>query len=79
MQISDEIVRECELLLMFNLESAQSGLKIHHEADAERIASAQRLYDKKLITQVDGGYLTPLGIEAAEHAQALLRLLQEDS
>lgn len=76
MQLNAELIREFELLVMFNLESSQSGLKIHHEADAQRIASAQRLYDKKLITQVDGGYLTPLGIEAAEHAQALLRLLE---
>ena len=39
------------------------------------IAATQRLYDKGLVTQKDGGYLTPLGLEAAEHAQTLLTVL----
>jgi uncharacterized protein (TIGR02647 family) len=33
------------------------------------------LFAKGLITQQDGGYLTPLGQQAAEHVQALVRLL----
>jgi uncharacterized protein (TIGR02647 family) len=39
------------------------------------IDAAIRLYQKKLITQNDGGYLTDLGREAAEHADALLSIL----
>jgi uncharacterized protein (TIGR02647 family) len=35
----------------------------------------KRLHAKGLITQVDGGYLTDLGIKAAEHAQTLLLML----
>ena len=49
---------------------------IHHAADAGRIQAGERLHAKGLTTQADGGYLTPLGVEAAEHAQALIRLLQ---
>ena len=45
-------------------------------ADAGRIQAGERLHAKGLTTQADGGYLTPLGVEAAEHAQALIRLLQ---
>ena len=76
MHLSTEFSEELELLNLFNLESSLEGLKIHHQAAPERIASAKRLFDKNLITLSDGGYLTTLGIEAAEHAQALVRILQ---
>jgi uncharacterized protein (TIGR02647 family) len=33
------------------------------------------LYDKGLLTQEDGGYLTSLGLEASEQAQTVLNLL----
>lgn len=78
MELSKEFFADVELLNLFTLESSQSGLKIHHEAAPERIASAKRLFDKHLITQVDGGYLTPLGIQAAEHAQVLISVLRSD-
>ncbi|OUR66667.1 TIGR02647 family protein, partial [Cycloclasticus sp. 46_83_sub15_T18] len=39
------------------------------------IAAAERLFNKKLIDQVDGGYLTPLGRTSAEHAQSLSSVL----
>ncbi|MEN8801281.1 MAG: TIGR02647 family protein [Thiogranum sp.] len=35
----------------------------------------QRLHGKGLVTERDGGYLTDLGREAAEHAQAALTIL----
>lgn len=73
--LTAELVQEIDLLHLFDLNSLQQGLKIHHEADPARIAAAQRLFDKGMITQVDGGYLTDRGLEAAEHAQALLGLL----
>jgi uncharacterized protein (TIGR02647 family) len=74
--LDNALVQEIDLLNLFDLNSVQHGLKIHHEADPARIAAAQRLFDKGMISQVDGGYLTDRGLEAAEHAQALLRLLQ---
>ena len=73
--LDNALVQEIDLLNLFDLNSIQHGLKIHHEADPARIAAAQRLFDKGMISQVDGGYLTDRGLEAAEHAQALLRLL----
>ena len=76
MELSDEFTADVELLNLFELDGSQSGLKIHHEASPARIASAKRLFESKLTTQIDGGYLTPLGISAAEHAQALVRILR---
>lgn len=75
MAIRPEFIEELNLLSLFNLDSIQEGIKIHHEAGADKVEAAQRLFEKGIITQVDGGYLTNLGIEAAEHAHALINLL----
>jgi uncharacterized protein (TIGR02647 family) len=71
-QISDEI----NILARYNLKTTQEGLKIHSSAESTVIEAAQRLFDKDLITQADGGYLTPLGRKAAEHAQNLLLIIK---
>ena len=72
----DEII-EINLLSQFNLSNSQAGLKIHsHDADPTTIAAAERLFAKGLITQHDGGYLTSLGLDAAEHGQTLLTILR---
>ena len=76
MRLSDEFIGELELLNLFNLNNSLAGIKIHHGADPKRIASAKRLFEKNMITLEDGGYLTPLGIEAAGHTQALILMLQ---
>ena len=76
MALNEEFAADVELLNLFELDSSQTGLKIHHVASPERIASAKRLFESDLTTQLDGGYLTPLGIRAAEHAQALIRILK---
>lgn len=76
MHLDEKFLEELELLNLFNLDSSLEGLKIHHQAAPERIASAKRLFNMNLITLADGGYLTPLGIEAAQHTQALVRILQ---
>ena len=75
MSLTPELVAELEILALFNLDSSQEGLKIHQTAAPKAIAAAQRLFDKDLITQPDGGYLTSLGRDAAEHAQGLLTIL----
>lgn len=79
MPYTAELVQELNTLLRFDLETNQQGIKIHKDADAEIIAATQRLYAKGLITQVDGGYLTALGRDTAEHAQALLTILNTPS
>ncbi|MFT7140173.1 MAG: hypothetical protein ACI9B8_002597 [Sulfitobacter sp.] len=78
MILNEAFFADLELLNLFTLDSSQAGLKIHHEAAPARIASAKRLFEKELVTQIDGGYLTPLGMQAAEHAQILIRVLHSD-
>ena len=73
---SNEILEEIKLLNQFNLDSISTGIKVHaHQASEETVAAAARLFDKGLTDHVDGGYLTDLGIEAATHAQSVIRLL----
>jgi uncharacterized protein (TIGR02647 family) len=73
---SNEILEEIKLLNQFNLDSISAGIKVHtHEASAETVSAAARLFNKGLTDHVDGGYLTDLGIEAATHAQSVVRLL----
>lgn len=74
MIVTPELVEEIKLLTLYK-ESMQEGLKVHKAAGEAVTAAAQRLHAKGLVTHSDGGYLTNLGIEAAEHAQALLTIL----
>ncbi|MGB8713906.1 MAG: TIGR02647 family protein [Onishia taeanensis] len=74
-RFSPELFEEMKILGLFNLTTTQEGIKVHSNATPEAISAARRLYDKGLITQDDGGYLTSLGHEAAQHAQDLLTIL----
>ena len=58
MSFTPEMVAEMKVLALFDLNSTQEGLKVHHTADPALIEAAKRWYDKDLITQTDGGYLT---------------------
>ena len=75
MPFTPDLVNELNTLVLFDLASTQQGIKIHKTADPQIIAATQRLHGKGLITQVDGGYLTSLGRDATEHAQAALTIL----
>lgn len=76
MSFTPTITDELNILARYNLDTTQEGVKIHSNADPELIAAAQRLFDKGLVTQADGGYLTDLGRTAAVHAQDLLLIMQ---
>ncbi|MCW2269096.1 Phosphate-starvation-inducible E [compost metagenome] len=76
MSFTPDLIAELEVLALFNLDSSQEGIKVHNTASKELIAAAKRLYDKQLTDQPDGGYLTSLGHDAAEHAQQLLTILK---
>ena len=78
MNFTTDNVAELDLLLLFDLTSNQEGLKIHKSAEPRVIDAANRLFEKGFITQVDGGYLTTLGSEAAEQAQSLFTMLNAD-
>lgn len=75
MSYTPERIAELHLLTHFNLANHQEGLKLHSDADPQLLGAATRLHARGLLTQVDGGYLTSLGLDAAEHAQALLTIL----
>jgi uncharacterized protein (TIGR02647 family) len=68
MPFTKELTEELNLILKFPHKSLMQGLKIHHDASPEMIAAAQRLFDKGIVSQPDGGYLTNLGHDLAEHA-----------
>ncbi len=70
-----EMLDELNVLRLYNLESMQEGIKIHSTAAPAMVAAAERLFNKGMVDQKDGGYLTPRGQEAAEHAKAILGLL----
>ena len=73
---NNEQLAEIHCLNLFDLNNTQVGLKVHHTAKPESILAMKRLFDKGLVSQDDGGYLTPLGQEAAEFAQGLLSILR---
>ena len=77
MSYSTEQIAELDILIHYNLETSQQGIKVHSTAGQYLIEAVQRLYHKGLVTQEDGGYLTDLGRKAAEHAQALMLMLAE--
>ena len=75
--LTPDDITEINLLSQFDLSNSQAGLKIHsHDADPATVAAAERLHAKGLLTQPDGGYLTSLGLDAAEHSQTLLPILR---
>lgn len=79
MPFNVEITEELNILARYTLETTQEGLKIHSTAEPNVIAAAQRLFDKGLISQPDGGYLTDLGRKATEHAKDLLSIVAAEA
>ncbi len=78
MAFNADMVAELNLLLLFPEQSLMQGLKVHHnDASSEMVAAAQRLYDKGIVTQADGGYLTDLGYDLADHARVIQSALND--
>lgn len=76
MSVAPEIHAEMAILALFNLDTSLEGIKAHKNADPSHAAAIKRLFEKGLVTQVDGGYLTDLGRVCAEHVQAALQILK---
>lgn len=76
MRLNAELIAELELLTLFNPDNTLEGLKIHHDAAPTMIAACERLFAKGLISQVDGGYLTSLGLDAVGQLRTVLTILQ---
>jgi uncharacterized protein (TIGR02647 family) len=75
MLISQNLTEEMRILARYNLTTTQEGIKVHNTAPPDTIAAIKRLHEKGLVSQDDGGYLTDLGIETAEHIQKALIIL----
>ncbi|GAK84479.1 DNA-binding protein inhibitor Id-2-related protein [Vibrio ponticus] len=78
MKYLPEHLSELNLLLQFDLSSAATGIKVHGDASEEMQQAVKRLYEKGLCTLPDGGYLTDEGIEVAEHADKILRVISSN-
>ena len=75
MSYSSDLIDEINMLTLYDLSNHQEGIKVHKTANETSVDASLRLYEKGLISQKDGGYLTGLGVDAAEHAQTLLTIL----
>lgn len=75
MTYTPEMLEELKVLCLFNLSTTHEGIKVHSSAAPEKIAATRRLYERGLVSQPDGGYLTGLGHDAAVQAQGLLTIL----
>jgi len=73
----DNLFTEMKLLAKFPEESHLEGLKIHNDAAPVLITSAKALFNKGLISQSDGGYLTDSGREMVEHLHTVLDTLNQ--
>ncbi|WP_027856809.1 TIGR02647 family protein [Marinobacterium jannaschii] len=79
MPYNRELMEELNVLALFDLETTQAGIKVHSDARPELIEATKRLYEKGLVSNPDGGYLTPLGHDAAENSSVLLTILNTAS
>ncbi|MFY2509083.1 TIGR02647 family protein [Vibrio pectenicida] len=79
MKYTTEKIAELNLLLQFDINSAATGIKVHNDASDDIQSAIGRLFDKGLCTLPDGGYLTDEGIEVAEHADKVLRVLSSSA
>ena len=75
MMYTTEMIEEMNVLALFDVSNHQEGIKVHKTAEDNTVEATGRLYAKGLVTQKDGGYLTELGLDAAERALSLLTIL----
>lgn len=73
----ENLFNELKLLAKFPEESHLEGLKIHNNAAADIVKSAESLFHKGMITQMDGGYLTDSGREMVEHIHTVMDTLNQ--
>ncbi|MCE7764339.1 TIGR02647 family protein [Pseudomonas putida] len=76
MSFTPDLIAELEVLALFKHDSSQEGIKINSNAPATLVSAAQRLHEKGLTDQPDGGYLTSLGHDAVESVQLLQNILK---
>jgi len=75
MNLDPELFEELKLLKRISLDSTAEGIDISSAAGPALIAAAERLFEKGIISRVDGGQLTDSGREAADHMNRLFNQL----
>lgn len=75
MSLDHDLQAELNVLSLYSLDTLQEGIKIHKSADVIMVDAGKRLFEKGLISQPDGGFLTAIGRDAVEHLHTTLGLL----
>lgn len=75
--ISADFIDAIKLLSCFELDNLQQGIKLHQDCEPTLRQTADRLYQKGILTAADGGYLTPFGMTLREQLQPLINALGE--
>ncbi len=75
MHLDPELVEELNLLMHILTNSSPEDVNISANADPAMIAASQRLFQKGLVSQNNGGQLTDVGREAADHLNRLTNLM----
>ena len=75
-QISNDFIEKLKILACFEPQNLSQGIKLRSDMDDNTRQAAAFLYQQGLISEVDGGYLTPFGIMMVEHLQHLLVALK---
>lgn len=76
MEFDQSDLDQLNLLLQYDLDSLSSGIKVHSNAKPELVLAAHRLFEKKLCTHPDGGFLTDQGIEMAQQLGTIRNILK---
>ena len=74
MHIDPELIDELALLRRFSM-GGPVAMDVHDNPDPAIVAAAERMHEKGLITEPDGGELTDNGRQAIEHMEKLFNLL----
>ena len=78
MQLNKDLLEELTILALFNEHTFQEGIKVHgHKASEQDVSATKRLYEKGLVTKVDGGYPTSLGKDAVDHLYDLVKMIKK--
>ncbi len=74
MPIDHELIEELNLLRRFGM-GGPVAMDVHANPDPAVTAAASRMFNKGLISAVDGGKLTDNGQAAVKHMERLFNLL----
>jgi uncharacterized protein (TIGR02647 family) len=75
MQLDPELIEEISLLRRISLNLSEEEIDLSTIGDRTVVAAAGRLFEKGIISRLDGGQLTDSGRDAVEHMNRLFNQL----